>query len=178
MTNSIAEIEFNDVLLIIGSNATEAHPIVGNKMKRAALRGAKLIVVDPRRTELAEYAEVWLRLTPGTDNALINGLLYIIISNGWHDVAYVEARCEGFDDLWATVKEYPPQRASQITGVPSEALHRAAELYAHTPRAGIFYTLGITEHTTGTANVMNIANLAMVTGHLGVEYAGVNPLRG
>jgi len=178
MTNSIAEIEFNDVLLIIGSNATEAHPIVGNKMKRAALRGAKLIVVDPRRTELAEYAEVWLRLTPGTDNALINGLLYIIISNGWHDVAYIEARCEGFDDLWATVKEYSPQRASQITGVSSEALHRAAELYAHTPRAGIFYTLGITEHTTGTANVMNIANLAMVTGHLGVEYAGVNPLRG
>ena len=178
MTNSIGEIELNDVLFIIGSNATEAHPIIGNKMKKAALRGAKLIVVDPRRTELAEYAHLWLRLEPGTDNALINGLLHIIISNDWHDRAYIEARCEGFDDLWEVVREYTPQRVSEITGVPEGQLLAAAELYAHTPWAGIFYTLGITEHTTGTANVMNLANLAMVTGHIGVEFAGVNPLRG
>jgi formate dehydrogenase alpha subunit len=178
MTNSIGEIEFNDVLFIIGSNAPEAHPIIGNKMKRATLRGAKLIVVDPRRTELADYAHLWLRLKPGTDNALVNGLLYLIISNDWHDKAYLDERCEGFDDLWKVVREYPPERVSQITGVPVEQIHAAAELYAHTPKAGIFYTLGITEHTTGTANVMNLANLAMVTGHIGVENAGVNPLRG
>jgi formate dehydrogenase alpha subunit len=178
MTNSIGEIEFNDVLFIIGSNATEAHPIIGNKMKKAALRGAKLIVVDPRRTELAEYAHLWLRLRPGTDNALVNGLLRIIIANDWHDRAYIDERCEGFDDLWEVVREYTPQRVSEITGVPEEHLLAAAELYALTPRAGIFYTLGITEHTTGTANVMNLANLAMVTGHIGVEFAGVNPLRG
>jgi len=178
MTNSIAEIEGNEVLFIIGSNATEAHPIIGNKMKRAAARGAKLIVVDPRRTELAEHAHLWLRLKPGTDNALVNGILHAIVANGWHDAAYVEERCEGFDDLWETVKEYPPARAAELSGVPEALIVEAAELYATTPRAGIFYTLGITEHTTGTANVMNLANLGMLTGHLGVEHAGVNPLRG
>jgi formate dehydrogenase alpha subunit len=178
MTNSISEIAGNDVLFIIGSNATEAHPIIGNKMEQAALRGAKLIVVDPRRTELAEHAHLWLRLKPGTDNALVNGILNAIITNGWHDQSYIDERCEGFDDLWETVKDYPPERAAEITGVPVHLILQAAELYATTPRAGIFYTLGITEHTTGTANVMNLANLGMITGHIGVEYAGVNPMRG
>jgi formate dehydrogenase alpha subunit len=178
MTNSINEIEGDDVLLIIGSNATEAHPIIGNKMKRAAVRGAKLIVIDPRRTELAEYAHLWLQLKPGTDNALTNALLHVIISNGWHAKEYVEERCEGFDDLWETVKDYTPERSAQITGVPADLICQAAELYAKTPKAGLFYTLGITEHTVGTANVMNLANLGMVTGHIGVENAGVNPMRG
>jgi formate dehydrogenase alpha subunit len=178
MTNSIGEITGNDVLFIIGSNATSAHPIIGNKMKQAALRGAKLIVVDPRRTELAEHAYLWLRLKPGTDNALINGILHTIISNGWQDKAYVEERCDGFDDLWATVKDYPASRAAEISGVPEHLIVQAAELYATTPKAGIIYTLGITEHTVGTANVMNLANLGMVTGHIGVANAGVNPMRG
>ena len=178
MTNSIGEIEHDDVLFIIGSNATEAHPIIGNKMKRAALNGAKLIVADPRRTELAERAHIWMRLKPGTDNALIDGLLHTIISNDWHAKEYIEERCEGFDDVWETVKDYPAERAAQITGVPVEQILAAAELYATTPKAGIFYTLGITEHTVGTANVMNLANLGMITGHIGVANAGVNPMRG
>ena len=178
MTNSIGDIVGNDVLFIIGSNATEAHPIIGNKMKQAHLRGAKLIVVDPRRTELAEHAHLWLRLRPGTDNALVNGMLHTIISNGWHAKEYIDERTEGFDDLWETVKDYPAERAAEITGVPAETIVAAAELYATTPKAGIFYTLGITEHTVGTANVMNLANLGMVTGHIGVPNAGVNPMRG
>jgi formate dehydrogenase alpha subunit len=178
MTNSISEIVGNDVLFIIGSNATEAHPIIGNKMKQAALRGSKLIVVDPRRTELAEYAHLWLQLRPGTDNALINGILHTIITNGWQDKEYIEARTEGFDGLWEAVKDWPAERAAEISGVPAETIVAAAELYAKTPKAGIFYTLGITEHTVGTANVMNLANLGMITGHLGVENAGVNPIRG
>lgn len=179
MTNSIGEIEFNEVLFIIGSNATEAHPIIGNKMKRAAtVRGAKLIVIDPRRTELAEHSAIWMQLTPGTDIALINGLIHIIITEGWADRDYIKERCEGYDEMWAVVKNYPPERASQISGVPVEQMYAAAELYAKTKKAGIFYTLGITEHITGTANVMSLANLAMVTGHMGVESAGVNPLRG
>ncbi|ADG83078.1 molybdopterin oxidoreductase [Thermincola potens JR] len=178
MTNSIGEIEFNDVLFIIGSNATEAHPIIGNKMKRAARRGAKLIVVDPRRTELAEYATLWLQLIPGTDAALINGLIYIIVTKGWANRKFIEERCEGYDKMWEVVQKYPPERVSEITGVLVEKLYAAAELYAKTEKAGIYYTLGITEHTTGTANVMNLANLAMVTGHVGLENAGVNPLRG
>ncbi len=178
MTNSISEIVGNEVLFIIGSNATEAHPIIGNKMKQAHLRGAKLIVVDPRRTEIAEHAHLWLQLKPGTDNALVNGMLHTIISNGWQDQAYIDERTEGFDSLWETVKDYPVERAAEITGVPAETIVAAAELYATTRKAGIFYTLGITEHTVGTANVMNLASLAMVTGHLGIENAGVNPLRG
>jgi formate dehydrogenase alpha subunit len=178
MSNSIGEIEHNDVLFIIGSNATEAHPIIGNKMKRAAQNGAKLIVADPRRTELAEHSHLWLRLKAGTDNALIDGILHTIISNGWHDVAYIAERCEGFDDLWDTIKDFTAERAAAITGVPAEQIVAAAELYAKTRRAGIYYTLGITEHTVGTANVMNLANLAMVTGHIGIEFAGINPLRG
>ena len=131
MTNSISEIVHNDVLFIIGSNATEAHPIIGNKMKQAAQRGAKLIVVDPRRTELAEHAYLWLRLKSGTDNALVNGILHAIISNGWQDSAYVEERCEGFDDLWETVKDYPPERASEITGVPVDEHPRGRGTLRH-----------------------------------------------
>ena len=167
------------MLFIIGSNTTEAHPIIGNKMKRAAtVHGAQLIVVDPRRTELAEYATIWLRLHPGTDNALINGLMHIIITKGWADRSFIAERCEGYDDLWEVVKKYTPEVASKISGVPVEQMYAAAELYAKTKKAGIFYTLGITEHTTGTNNVMNLANLALVTGHMGIENAGVNPLRG
>jgi formate dehydrogenase alpha subunit len=178
MTNSIGEIEFNDALFVIGSNAPEAHPIIGSKMKRAKRRGAKLIVVDPRKTELAEMADVWMRIIPGTDAALINGMINVIISNGWEDREFIDTRCEGYEDMWNVVKNYPPSRVAEITGIPEEQIYQAAEIYAKTKKAGIFYTLGITEHTTGTANVMNLANLAMVTGHLGIESAGVNPLRG
>lgn len=178
MTNSISEVGFYDAMFIIGSNATEAHPIIGNKMKRAAKRGAKLIVADPRHIELVDFAEEWLQLRPGTDTALVNGLINIIVSEGLMDDAFIEEHCEGYDAMWEVVKNYPPSRVSEITGVPEKQLHAAAEIYALTPRAGIFYTLGITEHTTGTANVMALANLAMVTGHVGVEHSGVNPLRG
>ncbi len=178
MTNSISEVGFYDALFIIGSNATEAHPIIGAKMKRAARRGARIVVADPRQIELTDYAELWLRLKPGTDMALINGMINVIIRMGWAHEDFIQERCEGFDSMWEVVKEYTPDIVSEITGIPEVEIYAAADIYAHTPRAGIFYTLGITEHTTGTANVMNLANLAMVTGHVGVEHAGVNPLRG
>lgn len=178
MTNSIRETEFNDALFVIGSNAPEAHPIIGSKMKKAKRKGAKLIVVDPRKTELAEMADVWMQITPGTDAALINGMIHAIITNGWEDREYIETRCEGYNEMWEVVKNYPPSHVSEITGVPKELIIKGAEIYAKTKQAGIYYTLGITEHTTGTANVMNLANLAMVTGHVGIENAGVNPLRG
>lgn len=178
MTNSISEVEGNEVLFIIGSNATEAHPIIGNKMKRAAKNGSKLIVIDPRRTELAEMAELWLPLNSGTDVALVNGLMHIIVKEGWHDKEYIETRCEGFDELLKVIEKYPPKVASEITGISEEMLYETAKLYTSTKKAGIFYTLGITEHITGTANVMSLANLAMITGHLGIENAGINPIRG
>jgi len=178
MTNSISEVEGNDVLFIIGSNATEAHPIIGNKMKRAARNGKKLIVIDPRRTEIADYATYFLPLNPGTDVILINGLMNIIIENNWHAAAYIAERCEGFELLAEAVKKYTPDYVSSMTGISQDMLYKVAELYATTEKAGIFYTLGITEHTHGTDNVMSLGNLAMLTGHVGLENAGVNPMRG
>ena len=178
MTNSIAEVEGNEVLFIIGSNATEAHPIIGNKMKKAAQNGSKLIVIDPRRTELAELATIWLPLNSGTDAALVNGLMHIIIKEGWHDKEFIEERCKGFEDILEVIENYPPDVVYKITGISEELLYETAKLYTSTKKAGIFYTLGITEHTTGTANVMNLANLAMITGHLGLENSGINPMRG
>lgn len=179
MTNSIGEIEGNEVLFVIGANPTEAHPIIGNKMKRAVKHsGTKLIVIDPRRTELAEMATIWLPINSGTDAALVNGLIHIIVRENWHDAEYIEERCTGFENLMETVKEYTPERVAEITGISEELLYETAKLYTSTKKAGIFYTLGITEHTTGTANVMNLANLGMVTGHIGHENAGINPMRG
>lgn len=178
MTNSIREVEGNEVLFVIGSNTTEAHPIIGNKMKKAVQNGTKLIVIDPRETELASMADIWLPVNSGTDAALINGLMHIIVRENWHDVEFIEERCTGFENVLNTIKAYPPDKVSRITGISEELLYETAKLYTSTKKAGIFYTLGITEHTTGTANVMNLANLAMMTGHLGIENSGINPLRG
>ena len=179
MTNSIGEIaDGYDVFFIIGSNTTEAHPIIGNKMKQAIKNGTKAIVIDPRKTELAKMAEHWLPLNSGTDAALINGLMHIIIENNWHKKDYIAERCIGFDVIEEVVESYTPEKVSAVTGISEDILYQVAKLYATTEKAGIYYTLGITEHTTGTANVMNLANLAMMTGHLGVKYGGINPLRG
>lgn len=168
----------NDLLFVIGSNATEAHPIIGNKMKKAVRNGSKLIVIDPRRTELADYADYYLPLTPGTDVIFINGLMKIIIDNDWHDKEYIAERCEGFEELAENVKNYPIDYVSKMTNIDEKTLVEVAKLYANTKKAGIFYTLGITEHTHGTDNVMSLGNLAMLTGHVGIENAGVNPMRG
>lgn len=179
MTNSISEITNGyDLFFIIGSNTTESHPIIGNKMKQAIKNGAKAIVIDPRKTELAKIAEYWLPLNSGTDVALINGLMHIIIKNNWHKKKYIKERCIGFDAIKKLVKNYTPEKVNAITNIPEDMLYKIAKLYATTKKAGIYYTLGITEHTTGTANVMNLANLAMITGHIGIKNGGINPLRG
>lgn len=178
MTNSVSEILGSDLLFVIGSNTTEAHPIIGNRMKQAVRKGTKLIVVDPRTTELAGMADLHLPLNSGSDIALVNGLIHIILREGWEDRDYIEERTEGIEALTENVKAYDPAFVSQITGIDEETLYETARLYAQTKKAGIYYTLGITEHTTGTANVMSLANLALVTGHIGFENAGINPLRG
>ncbi|MCB8818517.1 formate dehydrogenase subunit alpha [Desulfosporosinus shakirovi] len=177
-TNSFDEIPDAKVMFVIGANPTEAHPIVGTKMKQALAKGAKLIVADPRQIELAECSDLWLRLRPGTDVALINGIMNIILANGWEDCKFIEERTEEFEHFRENVQQYPPEIVSQITGVPVNQLVEAARIYATAERAMIFYTLGITEHTTGTDNVMSLANLAMLTGNVGKENSGVNPLRG
>ena len=178
MTNSINEINGSELLFVIGSNATEAHPVLGNKMRKAVQNGTKLIVIDPRRTELAEVADLWLPLKSGTDVALINGLMHIIVKEELEDKEFLAERVTGLDDLLKVIENYPPDVVAEITEVPEELLYAAARMYANTRKAGIFYTLGITEHTSGTANVMTLANLGMLTGHLGIENAGINPIRG
>lgn len=178
MTNSINEIPNTEVMFVIGSNTTEAHPVIGTKMLQALDNGAKLIVVDPRQIELADRSDVWLRLRPGTDIALINGIMNLIIANGWEDQEFIKTRTEGYEKFLETVKKYTPDVVSKITGISEEQLLEAARIYASAERAQIFYTLGITEHTYGTDNVMTMANLALLTGNLGKESSGVNPLRG
>ncbi|TEB11428.1 Formate dehydrogenase H [Pelotomaculum propionicicum] len=179
MTNSINEITTDaQLMLLIGTNTTEAHPVIGYKMRQAKRNGAKLIVVDPRRIDLAEEADYWLRIKSGTDIPFLNGLMHIILKEGLHDKNFVETRCENFEALESTVKNYTPDYVSKLTGISEEDLYAVARLYATTDRAMIFYTLGITEHICGTQNVMSIANLAMLTGHLGRPGTGVNPIRG
>ncbi len=178
MTNSIEEILDTDAMFVIGSNTTENHPIIGATMKQAIKRGAKLIVADPRRIELAEYADVFLQLKPGTNIALLNGMMNVILEKGLHDIDYIEERCENFEGLVDIVKDYTPERVAEICGVNAEDIVKAATIYAEADKAGIYYTMGITQHTTGTAAVMSISNLAMLCGNVGKESAGVNPLRG
>jgi formate dehydrogenase alpha subunit len=178
MTNSIAEIDGAELMMLIGTNTTEAHPVIGYKMRQRKRQGAKLIVVDPRRIELAEEADYWLQIKPGTDIPLLNGLMHIIIKENLHDQQFIDERTENFAALKETVAKYTPEYVSRLTGVAEEKLYAVARLYATTDKAMLFYTLGITEHVTGTTNVMSIANLAMLTGHIGRPHTGVNPIRG
>jgi len=178
MTNSIEEIEGADCILIIGSNTSVAHPLIATRVFRAKARGAKIIVADPRRIPIILQSDLHLQQNLGTDVALVNGLMHIILKNGWQDQAFIDERTENFEQLKKLVENYPPKKVSEITGVPVADLEKAAEYYAKAERASILYTMGITQHTTGVDNVKSLANLAMVTGNLGKESTGINPLRG
>jgi formate dehydrogenase alpha subunit len=178
MTNSLPEFADCKAIFVIGSNTTEAHPIAAKWIMRGKASGAKLIVADPRWIQLSDLADVAVQQRLGSDVALINGLMHIIIKEGWQDQAYIDERCEGFEALAAKVAEYPPDKVSQITGIPVASLRQMAELYAKNKPAAIVYAMGITQHTTGVDNVKSCANLAMLTGNVGVASGGVNPLRG
>lgn len=178
MTNSIPEIRDTELMFVIGSNTTEAHPIIAMEMKRAARRGAKLIVADPRAIWLSEIADIHMQLAPGTDVWLLNAMAHVIIEEGLVDAAFIEQHTENFEAVKEAVATYTPDRAAEITGVPAADIRTAARWYATTRHAGIYYTLGITEHSHGTDNVYALANLVLMTGHLGVRAAGMNPLRG
>lgn len=179
MTNSIEEFENTDVVLVTGSNTKEMHPVISSYMKRGVKKGrTKLIVVDPRKTDLADYAEVWLRQKPGSDVAWLNGMMNVIIAEGLYDKEYVANRTEGFEELKKTVAAYTPERVEEISGIPKDDLIAAARLYAKAPAASIAYAMGITQHINGTDAVKSVANLAMLCGNIGIEGGGVNPLRG
>lgn len=180
MTNSIRDIaEQSQCIFIIGSNTTEQHPVIGTKIRRAKRqRGAKLIVADPRRIDIADYADLHLQHKPGTDLALLNGLMHIILRQGWEDADFIAERTEGIEELRALVAKYTPEVASAITGVPAADLERAARMLAENRPGSLLYAMGITQHTVGVPNVMACANLQMLLGNMGVAGGGVNPLRG
>ncbi len=166
-------------MLAIGTNTTENHPVLSLQIKKAVMQhGAQLVVADPRQIELASFATLYLQHEAGTDIALLNGLAHIILQENLHDTAFIEQRTENFEAWRAVVETYTPDRVSAITGVPVEDLVQAARIYGSNRPAAIFYAMGITQHTVGHQNVLAVANLAMLTGNLGVAGGGVNPLRG
>lgn len=178
MTNDFDSLKQADVLLVIGSNTTETHPVIGSWIKERKAQGAKLIVCDPRKIELSRYADIYIRQTSGTDVALVNGLMHVILRDNLHDQAFIDEHVENFEALKETVREYTPDRTSKITGVDPELIEAAARTYAAGPSAAIFYTMGITQHMSGTDNVRSLANLALLCGMMGRPGTGVNPLRG
>ena len=178
MTNSITELEDADCILVIGSNTAEQHPLIARYILRAKEKGAKLIVVDPRAITLTQFADYHLRQRPGTDVAVFNGFMNVILANGLEDKEFIKERTEGFEELKETVKNYTPEHVEKITGIPKDKLVAAATTYAKTEHASIVYSMGITQHTTGVDNVSSSANLAMLTGNVGKPSTGVNPLRG
>ncbi len=166
-------------MLLIGSNTTEQHPVFGIRIRRAVTRrGMKLVVADPRRIDLVEFATLHLRHKPGTDVALLNGLMYIVLENGWEDREFIKQRTEGFEEFRAVVRAYTPAKVAAITGVPAEDLYRAAEILAQNKPMAVVWAMGITQHTVGVRNVMSLANLQMLLGNMGIPGGGVNPLRG
>lgn len=178
MTNSIEEIVNEDVIFITGSNTTETHPVIGAKIRQARLRGAKLIVAEPRKIDLAKDAEIFLQIKPGTNVALFNGMMNIIIDEGLEDKGFIESRTENYEELVKVVKNYTPEKVAKICGIDAEDLKNASRLYAKAEKVGIFYSMGVTQHSTGTQGVMSVSNLALLCGNVGKESSGVNPLRG
>ena len=177
-TNSIPEIDDNRFLLVIGSNTTEAHPVLALRIKRAVRRGAKLVVADPRKIWLTKIATRHLQLRPGTDVWLLNALLHVILEEGLQDDEYIRANTVDFESVREVVSRYTPEEAERMTGVAAEDIRATAREYAGERHAGVFYTLGITEHACAVDNVWSLSNLVLMTGHLGYESTGLNALRG
>lgn len=178
MTNSIKEIEENDVIFVIGSNTTENHPVIGTFMKRAIRKGAKLIVVDPREIELATMADVFLQVKPGSNVALINALIKVILDEKLYDMNFINERTEDFNEVVLNSSKVSLEESAKICDVSVEDIKKAARMYAKGKKAAIYYAMGITQQSDGTKHVMDIANLAMLCGSVGKEFTGVNPLRG
>jgi formate dehydrogenase alpha subunit len=178
MTNSIEEFENADCIFIIGSNTSVAHPLIATRIFRAKKNGAKIIVADPRKVHISEIADIHVNHKMGTDVALLNGIMSHIFANNWHDQQFIDERTEDFDACRKTIEAFTPEMAAEVCGVAVDDIKAIAECYGKANPASIVYCMGITQHTTGVDNVKSLANLAMLTGNLGKESAGVNPLRG
>ena len=179
MTNSIDELENAEVIFVIGSNTTQQHPLIGMRIINAVKnKGAKLIVADPRMIPLAENATIYAPLAPGTNLAFINGLLNVIVSENLINKDFVQNKTEDFEEFKTSIEKYTPELVSVITGVPENTIKEIARFFAMAKTASIVYAMGITQHISGTKNVAALANLALLTGQIGRESTGVNPLRG
>lgn len=178
MTNPIRDVLEAEVIFVTGSNTTSAHPVMGMMIRQAKKSGTKLIVADPKRINLAEHADLFLQIKPGTSVALTNTMLHVIFEEGLEDKEYIAKHTEGVDELREAVRLYTPEEGEKITGVPKDLIIQAARMYAGSHRSYITYAMGITQHLNGTNNVMSMSNLALVTGNLGHPGSGVNPLRG
>jgi len=177
-TNSIEDLKYTDCMLIIGANPTVAHPVTGAKFKQHAIKGNTLIIIDPRKTELTKYAQHHLQLRPGTNVAVLNMMFYYIVEEGLVDQEFVDNRTDGFEDFLKGIKSLDLDKLEKVCGVNREEIRKAAIAYAKAPNAMSFHGLGVTEHTQGTFTVIQIAELAMITGNIGRRGVGVNPLRG
>jgi formate dehydrogenase major subunit len=178
MTNSFDDLEQADAILIIGSNTSEAHPIGALRIKKALRNGAKLIVADPRDIDMAKRAELHLQLRPGTNVALVNGLMHVILQEGLADETFIAERTEDVELLREALGPYTPALVEQITGVPADDVRAAARAFGSAARGSIVYSMGITQHSHGTEHVLALSNLALLTGNLGRPGVGVNPMRG
>ncbi len=178
MTNSIAEIDNAGTLFVIGANTTNAHPVIGQRMRRASQNGTKLIVANPKEIDLVAAADYFIQHKPGSDTVLLMGMCRYIIEEGLHDQEFIAEHCENFDAFQESLEAYTPEFVEEITGVPWDQIAIVARTYATNKPSAIFYAMGITQHTHGTDNVMAVANLALITGQIGKPSTGVNPLRG
>lgn len=178
MTNPISDLASSECIFVIGSNFAENHPPVSRQVLRAKEKGAFVIVADPRITPTSWLADLALRLKPGTDVALLNGMMHVIVSEGLWDRRFVRERTRGFSELEQNLQRYDPETVSLITGIPSADIIKAARAYAHAGTAAIVYSMGITQHSSGTDNVTACADLALICGHIGKKGTGILPLRG
>lgn len=179
MSNSIAEMENLEAFIVTGSNTAETHPVISNFLKRAVRKnGAKLIVIDPRRVEMTDFATLWLQQKPGTDVAVFNAMAHTIVKEELFNPEFIANRTEGFEDYLESLEEKTPEWAEQISGVPADDIRKAARLYASAGRAAIYWGMGISQSTHGTDNTLSLVNLAMMCGHVGKPGTGLNPLRG
>ena len=178
MSNPLADMEKPDVIFCIGTNMTECHPVAATRLKKAVARGARLIVADPRHIDLADLSDVFLQIRVGSDSALLLGMAHVIARERLVDEEFMAARTTGGEDFLEHVREFTPEWAETITGVPAADIETAALWYGGAEKAAIYYTLGITEHICGVENVQGLCNLALMTGNLGREGTGINPMRG
>jgi len=180
MTNSIREVPVSDGFFVIGSNTTENHPVLGSMIKDAVInKGKRLIVADPRRVELSRYADYYFQVKPGTNIAILNGLMHVLIKEGLYNKEFVASRCEGFDELAKTLEKYTPEYVAEICGLDNPGdIPKAARLMARLKPMALYYSMGITQFVSGVNNVKSTANLQMLLGNMGVPGGGVNPLRG